>query len=149
MSPSTKRILRNQTKLRFDYKIVLISNDWMLNYHTPSRRIGWGNGYVCIPPGHPYHNRDYDEIPVNVHGGLTYGQQRCPGQNNIPPEYYVVGFDTAHSRDSLARWPKEAVLREAQSLQQQLKDLWTNLTQTSPGGLPAMGNDARFLRSVR
>ena len=31
------------------------------------------NGYVKIPVGHHWHGLDYDEIGVDVHGGLTYG----------------------------------------------------------------------------
>ncbi len=31
------------------------------------------NGYVLIPEVHIWHGLDYDDIPVDVHGGLTYG----------------------------------------------------------------------------
>ena len=33
---------------------------------------GWGNGYAVIPEGHKFHGKHYDEIDVNVHGGLTF-----------------------------------------------------------------------------
>lgn len=49
------------------------------------------NGYVQIPDGHPWAGLDYDEIDVEVHGGLTYG-----GSNGW------VGFDALHCGDN---WP--------------------------------------------
>ena len=39
---------------------------------NPYLEKGWGNGYVRIPEGHPYYEKTYDDIPVSVHGGLTF-----------------------------------------------------------------------------
>ena len=50
------------------------------------------NGYVKIPEGHHWHGLDYDEIYVDVHGGLTYG--------GGPSGW--VGFDCLHCGDW---WP--------------------------------------------
>lgn len=33
---------------------------------------GYANGYVAVPPEHPYHGKDYDKPLVDVHGGLTF-----------------------------------------------------------------------------
>lgn len=61
-------------------------------------------GYVAIPPGHKYHGKSYQDIEVEVHGGLTYAHE-CqgeichvpkPGQND---NVWWVGFDCAHSWD--------------------------------------------------
>jgi hypothetical protein len=41
--------------------------------HVPGMG-GWGNGYVVIPEGHKYHGVDYNDIPVDVHYGLTFSQ---------------------------------------------------------------------------
>lgn len=96
---------------------------------------GWGNGYVIIPKGHPAHGLDYYTIhekwDIDVHYGLTFAQ---PIENfeyfnewsggQITPEdvgSWVVGFDTAHYRDSLERWPMEAVFEETQRLREQLE----------------------------
>jgi hypothetical protein len=35
-------------------------------------RMGAWCGYVAVPPGHSAYGKDYDEVPVEVHGGLTY-----------------------------------------------------------------------------
>lgn len=74
-------------------------------------------GYVGVPPGHPFHGKDYadkwdDEYqeiieagpPVDVHGGLTYADgcggaichKAAPGE---PDELWWFGFDCAHSWD--------------------------------------------------
>lgn len=52
----------------------------------------WGavNGYVRVPEGHPWHGLDYDDIDVEVHGGLTYSDGEW------------IGFDTLHGWDI---WP--------------------------------------------
>jgi hypothetical protein len=93
--------------------------------------FGWGNGYVVISEGHPMHGKHYDEIPVEVNGGLTYAESVSNmGRENWPelPEGvndndWVVGFDTAHSWDTLSRWPKEKVERETKRLRLQLEKL--------------------------
>ena len=120
MSPSTKRILQESIKKRFDYRILLRPIDWL----PPSVDHGWGNGYVCIPPTHPYHGKPYDYIPVDVHGGLTFGDHASNVWfRSIPPQYYVVGFDTAHCFDTADNCPIAYVASEAHSLQRQLKEL--------------------------
>lgn len=45
------------------------------------------NGYVQMPTSHPWERLGYDDIPVEVHGGLTYMGGRW------------IGFDTAHAGD--------------------------------------------------
>lgn len=57
------------------------------------------NGYVRLPAEHPSFPKGYDDIEVDVSGGLTYG---VDGDG-------WVGFDTAHAGDI---WTEEA-LREA------------------------------------
>lgn len=54
---------------------------------------GWGNGYVMLPKSHIWYGKDYDDIPINVHGGLTYGEKN-------DSDYWVIGFDTAHAGDN-------------------------------------------------
>jgi len=61
-------------------------------------------GYVGVPPGHPWHGKDYDDIDADAHGGLTYSG-RCggcvchvplPGESD---DFWWVGFDCAHYND--------------------------------------------------
>lgn len=95
--------------------------------------FGWGNGYVCIPKGHPCFGMDYDTIHNNydhiiqVNGGLSFSEPASELKKWPIPEGYedswVVGFDTAHLNDSLAIWPKHMVEAEAQRLKTQLESI--------------------------
>lgn len=89
--------------------------------------VGWGNGYVIIPPGHALHGKDYEDIDVDIHCGLTFSELVTQRLLELWPEltsedlgYWVVGFDTAHYGDNLQTWPKEAVQAEADRLLVQL-----------------------------
>jgi hypothetical protein len=50
------------------------------------------NGYVQLPPDHPWRVADLAEQFAKIHGGITYG----------PDGDGWIGFDTLHSGD---RWP--------------------------------------------
>jgi hypothetical protein len=70
-------------------------------------RNGSGNwcGYVGIPSTHPSFGKDYDDVPVNVHGGLTYANKCGPPichipEPGMPDDVWWLGFDTAHSGDA-------------------------------------------------
>jgi hypothetical protein len=104
-------------------KIVIIENTW--------RRIGfsdfgWGNGYVLIPKNNPLHGKHYDEINVDVHGGLTFSElldSEMIESWKLDKEdegKWCVGFDTAHYGDNLSKWTKEKVQEEAEKLKKQL-----------------------------
>lgn len=89
--------------------------------------VGWGNGYVALPPGHKYHGVEYDDIPVDVHGGLTYSsiyKKNSMGDGFEWPEdwegHWIIGFDCAHAYDNLSTCPKEFVEAEVQRLAEQL-----------------------------
>jgi hypothetical protein len=66
----------------------------------------WGStcGYVGVPPGHPWHGKDYREIDARVHGGITYAAPcndhvchvPAPGE---PESLWWVGFDCGHAFD--------------------------------------------------
>lgn len=72
-----------ELKYQFTYK----------NYDCSVRRGGmWAwCGYVKIPVNHPYHNKNFDDMDIDVHGGFTGGDDE--GR---------IGFDTCHAGD---RWP--------------------------------------------
>ena len=103
---------------------------------------GWGNGYVIIPEGHPMHGKHYDDIKVDVHGGLTfcglvdmngmivtesfYGDKNVMHWDEVTKEDargWIVGFDTAHYRDNHSRWPQHEVQKEADNLMHQLENM--------------------------
>ena len=67
---------------------------WEDGYWCRVRQTSMGTwcGYVALTPRHPWFNQDYDEIPVDIHGGLTYSKSE-------PDGYYWIGFDCAHWGD--------------------------------------------------
>lgn len=103
-------------------------NTWLnWNNHIVNIKRGWGNGYVVIPKGHPAHNINYDEIFVDVHGGLTFSnnvdslnKEDFPELTNEMAGCWVVGFDTSHFGDNLENWTKERVIDETNDLRLQL-----------------------------
>lgn len=96
---------------------------------------GWGNGYVALPPTHPLHLGNLDNITnsdiifkkitlvqnLNVHGGATYSN--LGDGVKAPKDWWVIGFDTAHYGDTIENWPKEAVEAETKKLFCQLFDI--------------------------
>ena len=70
--------------------------------------LGQWCGYVGVPPGHPWFKTpDYEELPVEVHGGLTYAAM-CDGDEETgichvvdpgEPELFWLGFDCGHAFD--------------------------------------------------
>jgi len=53
-------------------------------------------GYVGIPSEHPLAGHDYDNIPVEAHGGLTFGAE---GDGLRPKGFYWYGWDYGHAGD--------------------------------------------------
>lgn len=61
-------------------------------------------GYAAVPPGHPLHGKDYNDVDVDVHGGLTYASL-CAGhichvpKPGEPDDVWWFGFDCGHCFD--------------------------------------------------
>jgi hypothetical protein len=66
--------------------------------------LGHWCGYVGVAEGHPAFEKDYDDVDVRVHGGLTFAAacqaDAChvpePGR---PEKVWWLGFDCAHAFD--------------------------------------------------
>lgn len=82
--------------------------------------LGCINGYVLVPPEHPCHGLWYDDVRVEVHGGLTFCHKQKDGT--------WFGFDTAHCGDLCSRsphvgdriWTRNDVIEETNKLAEQL-----------------------------
>ena len=82
--------------------------DWVhAGMHCLALRQGWSGhwcGYIGVPPGHPWHGKEYEAIECEVHGGLTYADA-CSGpvchtpQPGEPEHLWWLGFDCAHCDD--------------------------------------------------
>lgn len=99
--------------------------------------MGYANGYVAIPPGHPLHGLDYDKVydvaDIDVWGGLTFASEKSECQwdttcievigdgsfDDIPQDWWVFGFDTMHYNDG-PHHDRDWCIRETKQLQEQL-----------------------------
>lgn len=86
----------------------------------------WRCGYAKLPKTHPcFLVSSYDDFPIQVHGGLTYG-----GYSEKQDENWI-GFDTQHSGDRRADeldreghfWTLEEVIQETESMVDQLENM--------------------------
>ncbi len=77
------------------------------------------NAYLGVPEQHPLAAiDDYNGLPLNVHGGLTYARR---GEGMFPTGWMWWGWDYAHSGDEPMydsilhghRWTPNEVLEEA------------------------------------
>lgn len=100
----------------------------------------WGNGYVLLPPNHPFYGKHYDYIDIRVHGGLTFGQYfdiekflKWIGNRSIDGDitienynqfnnYWIIGFDTNHASDSSYTCTKKYVMNVVESMREQCID---------------------------
>ena len=105
-------------------KSFTVKNTWLIK----SEHVGWGNGYVAIPPTSSWHGVNYNEVPVNAYKGLTYSNtaKEFRGSGIDVPDYvddndWIVGFDTAHDFDG--NITKQDVERETYKLLGALEQL--------------------------
>ena len=65
--------------------------------------IGYLNGYVSIPNNHPLFEKDYDEIDIDIYGGLTFSGKNLTSyykeliDSVVKFETWWIGFDTVHN----------------------------------------------------
>lgn len=64
--------------------------------------------YVGVPLSHPLAGHAYDDLPVAVHGGLTYSKKGEGDQ--LPEGFWWYGWDYAHSGDRCVHDYREYML---------------------------------------
>jgi len=80
-----------------------------LNCAIVKNHFGAFCAYVRIPPGHPDYGKDYDDVDVTCHGGLTFGEkEKCVD----PTEHkdgigHWFGMDYAHAWDYNPEWENQ------------------------------------------
>ena len=109
--------------------------------NSPIRGGNW-NGYVAVPPSHPWYGINYykDEIEgVVIHGGLTYSGNASEFYSAIEHEIlipidadsvpdgfedmWVFGFDCQHLNDTPENWPWERLVDEVNHLADQIMEV--------------------------
>jgi hypothetical protein len=96
--------------MKIETKLVPIT--WL-----PGMTHGYACGYVGVPEGHPWYKKDYDDIDVDVHGGLTWSDDHVG--NDAPDGLWWVGFDTAHYNDNTCNCDEAYCEHEVESLKRQ------------------------------
>ena len=75
---------------RFDYKefpcVILF------------QPMGYRTGYVGLNKGHRFYGKDYNDIPIDCHCGLTYSRSYLYGQED--KDVWWIGYDCGHICDS-------------------------------------------------
>jgi len=56
-------------------------------------------GYVRVPPNHPAHGKGYDDVDVDIHGGLTFAEIE-PCTEHEDGQGHWFGFDCVHYMDN-------------------------------------------------
>ncbi len=118
-----------------NYTNELISVQYNLQskYFFPDN-FGWGMGYVLLPPNHPFYGINYNDINIDVHGGLTYSNyfdstrflkwtnnRKVVGDITLDNfknfnNYWMIGFDTNHYGDNLEKCSESYVINETQNI---------------------------------
>ena len=70
--------------------------EWMV-IHNGS---GYRCGYMRVPLGHPWHGKSYNDLNVEVHGGLTFARADVPCDAPGADTDWWLGFDCAHAFDA-------------------------------------------------
>ena len=92
--------------------------------------------YVQLQKDHPYYKENYEFMEIDVHGGITYGQDgfhpNFPGID--PRDGFWIGWDYNHCFDfnALAHpvpreyekmWTTEEIFEDVKSVIEQLKEI--------------------------
>lgn len=88
-------------------------------------------GYVLLPDIHPCINTYYDDIDVNVHGGLTFkGSFNSEGYNMPLHKGTWIGFDCNHAWDyspRLGKFSDDGTYRDWEYVKNELRGLCKQL----------------------
>lgn len=85
--------------------------------------------YVVLPPTNQFYGKHYDEIPIDVHGGLTFGCSFNPNINEM-----CIGWDYSHVGDYCSyfpnsdehKWTTQEIRQDVYNVIKQLKDYEQN-----------------------
>lgn len=84
-------------KYQKDRKIELLYKEKYKGYNYYILNLGTHpTAYVEIPKKHELYGKHYDDIDINVHGGLTYSDDELM---LVKSESWFIGWDYAHAGD--------------------------------------------------
>lgn len=59
--------------------------------------------YIVLDKDNKYYSQDYNNIPLNVHGGLTFSSSELHGIMN-KDDNWIIGWDYAHYTDRVGEY---------------------------------------------
>lgn len=65
------------------------------------QKTGHRCGYVGVPESHPLYGKDYDDVNITVHGGLTFSDNYSDYPIETEEKTWWFGFDCAHCDDAM------------------------------------------------
>lgn len=102
-------------------------------------------GYVRIPKENPAFDLPYDDVPIDIHGGLTFGSSELNGFKATDNKYWF-GFDCAHLGDKTKGsifkedghfWTLDEVIKEANKLAERLSKItWRDIIEYRMDSMP-------------
>lgn len=103
----------------------IIGNGKIDGYEYKIKNIGGSHptAYIKLDETHPLYNEHYDDIDIDVHGGLIYGEMEDDG--------YWIGWDYAHCYDYVwgisfvefqRQWTTDEILEHCKDVVRQLKE---------------------------
>lgn len=126
-----------EMKYQLNRKIELLDSGKCLDFNYYILSLGTHpTAYIKIPKNHKYYNKDYDEIDIDVHGGLTYSKHYLYTSENEKLDGWFIGWDYAHLGDYLGyeemypsflemkekKWTTKEIQKEVYEFCKQLKE---------------------------
>lgn len=92
--------MSKEMKYQFDRKIEVLDTGYCLGLLYYILNLGTHpTAYIKIPKNHKYYKKEYDEIDIDVHGGLTYSKEHLWISETERIEGWFIGWDYAHYMD--------------------------------------------------
>jgi len=117
-----------------DRKYEILHKDKYKKYNYFILNLGTHpTAYIEIPEGHKLFGKHYDDIYINVHGGLTYSEDDLLG---IKSKSWFIGWDYAHAGDYMGyeelfgfinpndkKWTTEEIIKDCKNVIEQIIEM--------------------------
>lgn len=119
-------------------RTIMLDSGLCYNYKYYIMNLGTHpTAYVQIPFIHPYYGKSYEDIDIDVHGGLTYSEDYLNLENEKIINCWFIGWDYAHYGDYSGyeelipnglkvggkKWTTEEIREDVMKVCRQLKDI--------------------------
>jgi hypothetical protein len=105
------------------YRVIRMNSGLSGEFHSL-------NGYVGVPKGHKLYGKDYNDMDISCHGGLTYSRDYLQFQPES--DIWWIGFDTAHANDLYSfkySYDDNAVYRDMEYVKNECKKIINQLVK--------------------